>query len=96
MQKSDLLEKLTTQNTSFSTSDSKIALDSLIDQLSNLLSEKHRIEIRGFGAFSVRERNPIRGRNPKSGKAIELDNRSLIYFRPSKLLKNRINKKTYN
>ena len=94
MQKSDLLEKLTTQNTTFSSADSKIALDSLIDNLSNLLSEKHRIEIRGFGAFSVRERNPIRGRNPKSGKAIELDSRSLIYFRPSKLIKNRINKLT--
>ena len=94
MQKSDLLEQLTTKNTSLSTSDSKIALDSLIDHLSNLLSEKQRIEIRGFGAFSVRERNPIRGRNPKSGKAIELDSRSLIYFRPSKLIKNRINKLT--
>ena len=94
MQKSDLLEQLTTQNTSFSTSDSKIALDSLIDHLSNLLSEKQRIEIRGFGAFSVRERNPIRGRNPKSGKAIELDSRSIIYFRPSKLIKNRINNLT--
>ena len=94
MQKSDLHEKLTTQNTSFSTSDSKIALDFLIDHLSNLLSEKQRIEIRGFGAFSVRNRNPIRGRNPKSGEAIELDSRSLIYFRPSKLIKNRINKLT--
>jgi integration host factor subunit beta len=94
MQKSDLLEKLNTKDTSFSTSDSKIALDCLIDHLSNLLSEKQRIEIRGFGAFSVRERNPIRGRNPKSGKAIELDSRSLIYFRPSKFLKNRINKLT--
>ena len=94
MQKSDLLEELSTQNTSFSASDSKIALDFLIDHLSNLLSEKQRIEIRGFGAFSIRERNPIRGRNPKSGKAIELDSRSLIYFRPSKLLKNRINKFT--
>ena len=94
MQKSDLLEKLTTQNTTFTATDSKIALDSLIDHLSSLLSEKHRIEIRGFGAFSVRERNPIRGRNPKSGKAIELDSRSLIYFRPSKLIKNRINKLT--
>ena len=94
MQKSDLLEKLITQNTSFPASDSKIALDSLIDNLSNLLSEKQRIEIRGFGAFSVRERNPIRGRNPKSGKAIELDSRSLIYFRPSKLITNRINKLT--
>ena len=88
MQKLDLLELLTTQNSSFSTSDSKIALDSLIDHLSNLLSEKQRIEIRGFGAFSVRERKPIRGRNPKTGKAIELDSRSLIYFRPSKLVKN--------
>ena len=94
MQKSDLLENLATQNTSFSTSDSKIALDTLIDHLSRLLSEKQRIEIRGFGAFSVRDRNPIRGRNPKSGKAIELDRRSLIYFRPSKLIKNRINKLT--
>ena len=94
MQKSDLLEKITSKNTSFSTSDSKIALDSLIDHLSNLLSEKQRIEIRGFGAFSVRKRNPIRGRNPKSGKAIEIDSRSLIYFRPSKLVKNRINKLT--
>ena len=91
MQKSDLLEKLSTLNPSFSSFDSKIALDSLIDQLCNLLSEKQRIEIRGFGAFSVRERNPIRGRNPKSGKAIELDSRSLIYFRSSKLLRNRIN-----
>jgi|TARA_E500000178_G_scaffold257331_1_gene253898 integration host factor subunit beta len=94
MQKSDLLEKLNTQNIIFTSSDSKIALDSLIDHLTNLLSEKQRIEIRGFGAFSVRERNPIRGRNPKSGKAIELDSRSLIYFRPSKLIKNRINKLT--
>ena len=94
MQKSDLLEKLTTQNTTFATSDSKIALDFLIDHLSNLLSEKQRIEIRSFGAFSVRERSPIRARNPKSGKAIELDSRSLIYFRPSKLIKNRINKLT--
>ena len=92
MQKTDLLDKLTAQNPTFSSLDSKIALDILIDQLSNLISEKQRIEIRGFGAFSVRERNPIRGRNPKSGKAIELDRRSLLYFRPSKLLKNRINK----
>ena len=94
MQKSDLLEELSTQNTSFSASDSKIALDFLIDHLSNLLSEKQRIEIRSFGAFSVRERSPIMARNPKSGKAIELDSRSLIYFRPSKLIKNRINKLT--
>ena len=94
MQKTDLLNKLITENSSFSSSDSKIALDLLINQLSNLLSEKQRVEIRGFGAFSVRERIPIRGRNPKTGKAIELDRRSLLYFRPSKLIKNRINKLT--
>ena len=92
MQKSDLLEKLTLKNPTFSYSDSKISLDSLISKLSSSLSEKKRIEIRGFGAFSIRERKAIRGRNPKSGQAIELDSRSIIYFRPSKLLKNRINK----
>ena len=94
MQKTDLLNKLITQNSSFSSMDSKIALDLLINQLSNLLSEKQRVEIRGFGAFSVRERIPVRGRNPKTGKAIELDRRSLLYFRSSKLLNNRINKLT--
>ena len=94
MQKTDLLDNLTAQNPTFSSLDSKIALDILINQLSNLLSEKQRVEIRGFGAFSVRERIPIRGRNPKTGKAIELDRRSLLYFRSSKLLNNRINKLT--
>tara|TARA_B100001121_G_scaffold162460_1_gene141871 strand:- start:209 stop:487 length:279 start_codon:yes stop_codon:yes gene_type:complete len=92
MQKSDLLEKLTAKNPTFTYADSKIALDSLINKLSNSLSQKQRIEIRGFGAFSIRERKATRGRNPKSGKAIELDSRSIIYFRSSKLLKNRINK----
>ena len=92
MQKTDLLNKLTTQNSTFSSTDSKIALDLLINQLSNLLSEKQRVEIRGFGAFSIRERNPKRGRNPKTGNAIELDRRSLLYFRSSKLLNNRVNK----
>lgn len=92
MQKSDLLNKLIINNSAYSTSDSKIALDLLLNELTNKLYEKQRVEIRGFGAFSIRERKPIRGRNPKSGKSIELDSRSLIYFRPSKLLKNRINK----
>ena len=58
------------------------------------LKKRKRIEIRGFGSFSVRDRKSIRARNPKSGEAIELDSRSLIYFRPSKLIKNRINKLT--
>ena len=53
--------------------------------------KRHRIEIRGFGTFCIRDRKSIRARNPKSGESIELPKRSIPYFRASKLLKQRIN-----
>ena len=74
--------------------ETEAVMNGVMSTIIESLGKNKRVELRGFGAFSVRERNPIRGRNPKSGKAIELDSRSLIYFRPSKLIKNRINKLT--
>ena len=55
------------------------------------LKKRKRIEIRGFGSFSIRDRKSIRARNPKSGESIELSKRSIPYFRASKLLKQRVN-----
>ena len=55
------------------------------------LKKRKRIEIRGFGSFSIRDRKSIRARNPKSGESIELPKRSIPYFRASKLLKQRVN-----
>ena len=92
MQKSDLLEKLATQNTPFSSLDSKIALDSLIDHLSNLLSEKQRIEIRGFGAFSVQHRKQRTGRNPRTGEAVNVEEKYIPRFKTGKELRLKLNK----
>ena len=92
MQKSDLLEKLTIQNTTFTTLDSKIALDSLIDHLSNLLSEKQRIEIRGFGAFSVQHRKQRTGRNPRTGETVNVEEKYIPRFKTGKELRLKLNK----
>ena len=55
------------------------------------LKKRNRVEIRGFGSLSIRDRKSIRARNPKSGESIELPKRSIPYFRASKLLKQRVN-----
>ena len=54
------------------------------------LKKRKRIEIRGFGSFSIRDRKSIRARNPKSGESIELPKRSIPYFSASKLLQKRV------
>ena len=59
--------------------------------IADSLKKRKRIEIRGFGSFSIRDRKSIRARNPKSGESIELPKRSIPYFRASKLLKQRVN-----
>ena len=92
MKKSELIDQLAKEYPHLYHRDIEKVVDVFYSSISEALANGQRVELRGFGAFSVRERNPIRGRNPKSGKAIELDRRSLLYFRPSKLLKNRINK----
>ena len=92
--KSKLIQNITEANPHLFVRDVERIVNTIFNEITHSLAEGKRVELRGFGAFSVRERNPIRGRNPKSGKAIELDSRSLIYFRPSKLIKNRINKLT--
>ena len=92
--KSKLIQNITEANPHLFVRDVERIVNTIFNEITQSLSEGKRVELRGFGAFSVRERNPIRGRNPKSGEAIELDSRSLIYFRPSKLIKNRINKLT--
>jgi integration host factor subunit beta len=63
----------------------------LLDQLAAALHHGGRIEIRGFGALSVRLREPRAGRNPKTGETVPLAARSAIHFKPGRDLKKRVN-----
>lgn len=67
------------------------AVHEIIDYLSETLSDGNKIEVRGFGSFSVRERAARIGRNPKTGEQIEIVAKRVTHFKPGKELRSRVN-----
>lgn len=91
MTKSELIEQLAAQQTHLSQSDVELAVKSIIEQLSKALADGERIEIRGFGSFSLHFRPPRMGRNPKTGDAVALPGKHVPHFKPGKELRERVN-----
>ena len=91
MKKSVFLNLLSENLTEYNEIDISLSAELIQKAIVDSLKKRKRIEIRGFGSFSVRDRKSIRARNPKSGESIELPKRSIPYFRASKLLKQRVN-----
>ncbi len=91
MTKSELIEILARKNPQVSTSDVELAVKSIIEHMSYSLSSGERIEIRGFGSFSLHFRPPRTGRNPKTGDAVELSSKYVPHFKPGKELRDRVN-----
>ena len=61
------------------------------DEISQRLADGGRVELRGFGAFSTRSREPRKGRNPRTGAAVEVDGKRVPYFKPGKEMRARLN-----
>tara|TARA_B100000674_G_C37645056_1_gene825187 strand:- start:8 stop:283 length:276 start_codon:yes stop_codon:yes gene_type:complete len=91
MKKSDFISSLYNNLEVYSEMDVNLSADLIEKIIIENLKKRNRVEIRGFGTFSIRDRKSIRARNPKSGESIELPKRSIPYFRASKLLKDRVN-----
>ena len=91
MKKSDFISSLYNNLEDYSEMDIHLSADLIEKIIIDNLKKRNRVEIRGFGSFSIRDRKSIRARNPKSGESIELPKRSIPYFRASKLLKQRVN-----
>ena len=91
MTKSELIEILAAKNSHLNHRDVELAVKSLIEQMSQSLSTGHRIEIRGFGSFSLHYRPPRMGRNPKTGEAVALAAKYVPHFKPGKELRERVN-----
>ncbi len=91
MTKSELIEVITAQQKQLSSKDVELAVKTMIEQMANTLAQGNRIEIRGFGSFSLHYRAPRIGRNPKTGETVGLAGKYVPHFKPGKELKDRVN-----
>jgi len=89
--KSELIETLARNNAQLPQVEVEAAVKSMIEHMSNALSGGERIEIRGFGSFSLHYRPPRVGRNPKTGDSVELSSKYVPHFKPGKELRDRVN-----
>ena len=91
MTKSELIERLVAKQSQLSIKDVELAVKTMLEHMSQTLAAGERIEIRGFGSFSLHFRAPRVGRNPKTGEAVELAGKNVPHFKPGKELRDRVN-----
>ncbi len=91
MTKSELIDKLVRKQTQLGYRDVELAVKTMLEHMAQTLSEGERIEIRGFGSFSLHFRPPRVGRNPKSGEPVSLPAKYVPHFKPGKELRERVN-----
>ena len=89
--KKDLIEKISKNQDQLPQRDIELAVKTIINCMTRALSTGERIEIRGFGSFSLRYRRPRMGRNPKSRINVQINERYVPHFKPGKNLKKRVN-----
>ncbi len=91
MTKSELIEALALSQDHLPQKDIEIAVRTIMEQMSEALSKGERIEIRGFGSFSLHFRMPRKGRNPRTGEPVHLKGKYVPHFKPGKQLRERVN-----
>ena len=90
MTKSELIEKLSKKQPHLALQDVEVAVKCILEQMASSLSTNERIEVRGFGSFSLHHRKPRMGRNPKTGEAVSLTEKYVPHFKPGKELRDRV------
>lgn len=91
MTKSELIEAIARKQSHLAYKDVELAVKSLLEQMSQSLASGERIEIRGFGSFSLHFRPPRIGRNPKTGDSVALSGKHVPHFKPGKEMRERVN-----
>ncbi len=89
--KSELIESIADRYEMLSSRDVELAIKTMIDSMAQVLATGGRIEIRGFGSFSLHYRAPRIGRNPKTGDTVKLTGKHVPHFKPGKELRDRVN-----
>lgn len=91
MTKSELVKRLSKKHGNLYLKHIERLVDVVFSEVTNTLANSGRVELRGFGAFSVRQRKSRTARNPKTNEVVSLEERSVPYFRAGKELKERLN-----
>jgi len=92
MTRSDLVEALAQQFGQLTQRDAEMAVKTILDAMTDALARGHRIELRGFGSFSVSHRAPRLGRNPRSGEKVAVPEKRVPHFKPGKALRENVDK----
>ncbi|ADU92087.1 integration host factor subunit beta [Taylorella equigenitalis] len=90
MTKSELIDALVASYPQFATRDMDIAVKTILDAMTLSLAQGHRIEIRGFGSFSLSQRAPRVGRNPRTGEMVEVVGKRVPHFKAGKELREKV------
>jgi integration host factor subunit beta len=91
MTKSELIDVIAKDQNHLAYRDVELAVKCVLEQMSQALASGERIEIRGFGSFSLHYRPPRQGRNPKTGTTVALAGKYVPHFKPGKELRERVN-----
>ena len=94
MTRSDLVEELAAQFRQLTQRDAEFAVRAILDAINDALVNGHRIEIRGFGSFSVNHRPPRIGRNPRNGESVAIPEKHVPHFKPGKALREAVDQRT--
>ncbi|MBV9654585.1 MAG: integration host factor subunit beta [Acetobacteraceae bacterium] len=92
MTKSELIAELTAANPHLTGRDVEVIVATIFDEITSALARGDRVELRGFGAFTVKRRNARTGRNPRTGEAVPVDEKAVPFFKAGKELRERVNR----
>ena len=91
MIRSELLQALARDNPGLRAEEVEKVVDTFFEEIEQRLAQGGRVELRGFGAFSTRERDPRQGRNPRTGASVSVPGKKVPYFKPGKEMRARSN-----
>jgi integration host factor subunit beta len=91
MTKSELIAKLAGKNPQLYIRDVEVIVETLFEEMTDALARGDRVELRGFGSFSVKEREARTGRNPRTGETVQVDAKKLPAFKAGKALRDKLN-----
>lgn len=92
MIRSELVQKIADENPHLYQKDVERIVSTIFDEIINAMAASDRVELRGFGAFSVKKRKARLGRNPRTGEAVDVGEKHVAFFKTGKLLRDRLNR----